>query len=199
MKTTEDQTSTIQEEIKQMRTQSQEETKSRKIEIKGDINFAMLEKVLSDLLRFNRESSEPIDMIIDSNGGHVYAGFAIVELMKISKAPIRTICQGKACSMAAVILACGTGGRYAFPTSKILIHDARINPSKRAWIPEQLTKMYSDCHRNNIQIATLLAEHCKKTVEECLEAISYDHFMFADKALAFGLIDGYIDDLNMII
>ena len=172
----------------------------RRIEIPEHISPDSSLYFAKELFRLNEISSEPIDLVIDSEGGDVNAMFAIIELMRLSPAPIRTICFGKAYSAAATILACGTGGRYALPHSSIMIHGIRINAYDREKfdIPEPDIFLDNFAYSNQ-RLIQLLSQQTKKSEIEIERAISYDHFMYGEDALTFGLIDGFIEDPSVLV
>jgi ATP-dependent Clp protease protease subunit len=90
----------------------------------GEINSEAADGVVQRLIYFNAiDPQKAVDLYINSPGGSVPDGLAIVDTMQCIQAPIRTICLGTAASMAAWILAAGSKGeRYASPNSKIMIH-----------------------------------------------------------------------------
>ncbi len=175
--------------------------KRRLIELPEKIDSEDAVKFAERLLELNQISDEPIDLLIDSDGGCSDAMLAIVELMRLSKAPIRTICSGRAFSSAAVILACGTHGRYALPHSCIMIHGVRIQVPERyqrsSAIPEPELFPEEYMHFNG-RIVQILSEQTKKPEIEIERAISYDNYMYGEDALVFGMIDGFVTDLSLL-
>lgn len=173
----------------------------RLIEIIHDIDHNESLRFAEKLLTLNEISNEPIDLLIDSDGGDAIAMLAIVELMRLSPAPIRTICVGKARSAAAVILSCGTAGRYALPHSSILLHGTRYDRNNekhhKADTPP-FDIFMEDFAFTNKRIHQILAQQTKKSEIEIERACSYDNFMYGEDALAFGLIDGFVKDPAML-
>ena len=98
--------------------------KDRIVFIDGEINDAMADLVVAQILFLESENPEKdISIYINSPGGAVTAGLAIYDTMKYVKCDIQTICMGQAASMAAILLAGGTKGkRYALPSSRVMIH-----------------------------------------------------------------------------
>ena len=101
--------------------------KDRIVFIDGEINDAMADLVVAQILFLESENPEKdISIYINSPGGAVTAGLAIYDTMKYVKCDIQTICMGQAASMAAILLAGGTKGkRYALPSSRVMIHQPR--------------------------------------------------------------------------
>lgn len=144
--------------------------------------------VQAELLYLNsKDKTAPIYMYINSNGGSVTGGLGIYDTMQFIDAPVYTICLGEASSMAAVLLAAGERGhRTALPNSTIMVHQpswvARGNEQHVRVIADELTRTRATLDR-------ILSETTGKTVEEIQEAEKDDHFMSAEEALKFGLID----------
>ena len=80
---------------------------SRILFIGSEINPEMANAIVSALLYLDSVSHEPIKLYINSGGGAVCAGYAIIDTMRMIESPVETVCVGMAASMAAVILACG--------------------------------------------------------------------------------------------
>ena len=83
---------------------------SRILFIGSEINPEMANAIVSALLYLDSVSHEPIRLYINSGGGAVCAGYAIIDTMRMIESPVETVCVGMAASMAAVILACGEPG-----------------------------------------------------------------------------------------
>lgn len=100
--------------------------RDRRIFIRGVIDDAMAEIVVGQMLYLeSTEPTKPIEFWINSPGGSVQAGLMMIDVMDVIECPITTIALGEACSMAAVMLACGDkGARKALKSSTIMIHEA---------------------------------------------------------------------------
>jgi ATP-dependent Clp protease protease subunit len=149
--------------------------------------------VVAQLLHL--ESDDPdkdISVYVNSPGGDVYAGLAIYDTMTFIKPDVRTICVGTAMSMGAVILAAGTKGkRSALPNAKILIH--------QVWTG-QFGGQASDVEIRAREVINLkkrveqiLADHTGQPLERVSQDTDRDHFMDAQEALEYGLIDSVLD------
>ncbi|HUA11898.1 MAG TPA: ATP-dependent Clp protease proteolytic subunit [Solirubrobacteraceae bacterium] len=144
--------------------------------------------VVAQLLHLESEDPEKdISIYINSPGGSIYAGLAILDTMHFIKPQINTMCVGVAMSMGSLLLAAGTKGkRAALPNSRILIHQ----PS--AGFEGQSTDI--EIHAREIisvrdRIDSLYAEFTGRTTEEVHGDMERDRFFTAEQALEYGLID----------
>ena len=139
------------------------------------------------------ESEDPgkdIHMYINSPGGSVSAGLAIYDTMQYIKCDVSTICIGMAASMGAFLLSSGTKGkRFALPNAEIMIHQPSGGTKGQASdIKIQAEWML----RTREKLNKILAENTGKSVEQIAVDTERDHFMPADEACAYGLIDKVI-------
>merc|ERR1719323_2164656 len=94
----------------------------------GPIDSSSAKEVIAQFLYLERQDpGQPITLMINSGGGKVAAGIAILDVMRELHSPVRTLCLGRCSSMAAVLLAAGEkGARWAAPNCRIMIHQPRI-------------------------------------------------------------------------
>jgi len=144
--------------------------------------------VVAQLLFLSGEDDEkPIDLFINSPGGSISAGMAIIDTMNYVAAPIRTNVVGIAASMAAVILACGDKGkRFALPNSEVLIHQ----PS--GGIGGQATDI--DLYARHIiktreKLNNLLVAKTGQTYDKIAKDVERDYIMTAEEAVSYGIVD----------
>lgn len=162
---------------------------SRIIMVFNEINDDLAASVISQLLMLDaQDSNAEIQIYINSPGGSVTAGFAILDVMRHIKAPISTVAVGSCASMAAVLLAAGgtKGKRHALPHAEIMVHQPLGGAQGQATdliIRAEHIKSVRDTLNN------LLADATGKTRQEVAAATERDNFMTAPQALAFGLID----------
>ena len=127
------------------------------------------------------ESEDPnkdIHLYINSPGGSVSAGWAIYDTMHYIKCDVSTTCIGMAASMGAFLLAGGTKGkRFALPNSEIMIHQPSGGAQGQA----------SDITRKKLN--QYLSENSGQPIEVIERDTERDHWMSAEEALAYGLID----------
>ena len=133
----------------------------------------------------------PITLEINSPGGEVASGLAIIDTIRCIHAPVRAVVCGIAASMAALIVACCTHGmRTMLPHSTIMIHQplGGMGMSQASDI-----QIYAqNIGRTKLLLNTLLAEACGKTVEEVAADTDRDHYLNAEEALAYGIVDSIV-------
>ena len=133
------------------------------------------------------DSSAPITMYINSPGGSVYDGLAIYDTMQYVSCPITTICTGMAASMASILLCAGAkGNRYALPHSRVMIHQPMGGVSGQASDIEITAK---EILKLKDELFQIIADHSGKTLEEVRQDGDRDHWLTAQEALEYGMID----------
>ena len=162
--------------------------KDRIVFIDGEINDAMADLVVAQILFLESENPEKdISIYINSPGGAVTAGLAIYDTMKYVKCDIQTICMGQAASMAAILLAGGTKGkRYALPSSRVMIHQPRGGVEGQESDISILAKEIIRLKKLSIEY---LAKDTGKSTDKIAEDIERDFFMSAKEAAEYGVID----------
>ena len=171
--------------------------KDRIIFLSEDVNSATASLVVAQMLFLESEDPEKeIHLYINSPGGSITDGMAIVDTMNYISCPVSTICVGLAASFGAVLLANGEKGkRFATPNSEILIHQPLIG-GQGGGISGQATeiKIYSDhMMKTREKLNKLLSEKTGQSLEQIEKDTERDHYMTAEEALAYGLIDGILD------
>ncbi|MFM2092866.1 MAG: hypothetical protein RLZZ127_3355 [Planctomycetota bacterium] len=128
-----------------------------------------------------------ITVYINSPGGLVNAGFAIYDTMQYLTCDVATVCIGQAASMAAFLLAAGTKGkRFALPHSRIMIHQPMGGTQGQASDIEIQAK---ELLRLKKELNRILADKSGQPVDKITRDTERDHYMSADEACAYGLID----------
>ena len=162
--------------------------KDRIIFIDQQVDEHLASIVVAQLLFLEAEDPEKdINIYINSPGGMVTAGLAILDTMNYVKPDISTICVGLAASMGAVLLSAGTKGkRYALPNAEIMIHQPLGGAQGQASdIKIQADWMMKTKERLN----HILAENTGKYLSIIERDTDRDNFMYADEAVEYGLID----------
>ncbi|WP_368262843.1 ATP-dependent Clp protease proteolytic subunit [Clostridium disporicum] len=162
--------------------------KDRIIFITGEIETHMANLIVAQLLFLDSESHEPITLYINSPGGQVTAGLAIVDTMKILNSPVHTICMGMCASMGAFILSQGEK-RYALPNSEVMIHQPLGGASGQA---TDILISANHILKTKEKLTKALAIACKQPYEKVANDCERDYFMDAEEALAYGIIDEII-------
>ncbi len=132
-----------------------------------------------------------ISLYINSPGGSISSGLAILDTMRFVEPDIVTICVGQAASMAAVLLAAGTKGkRYSLPHSRILIHQPSM--SGLAGQAADIDIYAKEILRMREILNQILAESTGQPVEKIARDVDRDYIMDAEQALEYGMIDRVI-------
>ena len=167
--------------------------KDRIIFLGEEVNDVSANLIVAQLLFLESEDpGKDIHLYINSPGGSVSAGLAIYDTMRYIKCDVSTICLGMAASMGAFLLAGGTKGkRFALPNAEIMIHQ----PSGGAQGQASDIKIVAD---KIIDTRRKLNEHLAANTGQPLSVIEVDterdHYMSAEEAKAYGLIDDVISN-----
>lgn len=168
--------------------------KNRIILLSGEINDACSSSIIAQLLYLDSIGNEDISLYINSPGGSVSAGMAIYDTMNFIKSDVATICVGMAASMGAFLLSSGQKGkRSALPSSEIMIHQplggAEGQATEIKIVAEHITKLKK-------KLNTILAKNTKKSLKTIENDTERDHYLDAEEALEYGLIDKIIKKKN---
>lgn len=166
----------------------------RIIVLSNEVSDASASVVIAELLHLEGQDPEKdICMYINSPGGSVTAGLAIVDTMNYIKCDVSTICVGLAASMGSLILSSGTKGkRMALPNSEILIHQPLIGGGG---LSGQCTdiKIHADhLVRTRENLNNILASNTGKPLDVIKQDTERDNYMSAQEAVEYGLIDKVI-------
>jgi len=158
----------------------------------GEVGARSANRVISQLLLLDaQDSTAPIDLYINSCGGSVGDGLAIIDTMMCIRAPVSTICIGQAMSMGARILAAGARGkRYATPNAEIMIHLMQVGVQGDSMDIQISAQRIA---RQQARMIDMLADWTGQTPARVREDIDRDYFMTAEEAKAYGLIDEVLE------
>lgn len=162
--------------------------RDRIIILQGQIEQGMANTIVAQLLLLESENpNAEISMYINSPGGEVTAGWAIMDTMQYIKSPVSTIGMGLVASMGTVLLAAGEKGkRFALPNSNIMIHQ----PSAGA--QGQITDMeiqLGQFQKNKKVLTKQMASFTGRKEKELFDAMERDNWLTAEESKEFGLID----------
>ena len=162
--------------------------KDRIVFVGGEIEDDMASAVVAQLLFLQAQDPEKeVSMYINSPGGSVTAGLAILDTMKMVKCPVATYCVGQASSMGAILLASGERGRrYALPHARIMVHQPWGGAQGKASDIEITAR---EILRLKEMLNGILAEASGRTLESVENDTDRDHFMSADEAKEWGIVD----------
>ena len=153
-----------------------------------EINSVSANLVVAQLLHLESQDAEKdISLYINSPGGEVYSGLAILDTMNFIKPQVSTICVGMAASMAAVLLSAGAKGkRFCLPHSKVMIHQ----PSGGAQGQQtEIEIAAQQIKATRAKLNKILADTSGQPFEKVQADTERDHYLTADEALEYGLID----------
>ena len=165
--------------------------KDRIIILSGEIDDNLANIIVSELLYLDSINNNDISLYINSPGGSITAGMAIMDTMNYIKSNVSTICIGMAASMAAFLLSCGEKGkRYILPNAEVMIHqplggvngqatEIKIVAERILSIKDKLNKMLSQNTGQDL-----------KKIEQDTER---DHFLTAKETLDYGIVDKIIE------
>ena len=167
----------------------------RIIVLSEDVNSASASVIVAQLLYLEGQDPEKdIYFYINSPGGSISDGMAIHDTMNYIKPDVSTICVGMAASMAAVLLAAGAPGkRFSLPHSKIMIHQ----PSGGAQGQQTEIEIAArEIRETRTTLNHILADCTGKPFEQVERDTERDHYLCADQALEYGLIDRIVTSRN---
>ena len=143
------------------------------------------------------DSADPgkdISIYINSPGGSVYAGLGIYDTMQFINSPVATICTGMAASMAAVLLVAGNDGRRsALKHSRVMIHQPMGGAQGQASDIEITAR---EIQKLKQELYTIIADHSHTPYDKVWADSDRDHWMTAQEALDYGMIDQILEKQN---
>ena len=154
----------------------------------GPIDDNVANLVIAQLLYLDHtDSKKDIHLYINSPGGSVTAGLAILDTMSFVKADVSTICVGIAASMGAVLLSAGAKGkRFALPNSEVMIHQVMGGAEGQA---SDIAINAKHILRTKDTLNKILAKNTGQTVAQVEKDSDRDNYMTADEAKKYGIID----------
>ena len=162
--------------------------KERIIFLNGPVDDGVSALVCAQLLFLESENpKKEIQMYINSPGGLVTSGLAIYDTMQYVKSPISTVCMGLAASMGSFLLAAGEKGqRVALPNARIMVHQPSGGFSGQA---SDIERHAQDIIKMKRRLNEIYAKHTGQPIEVIEKTLDRDHFMDAEEAKAFGIVD----------
>lgn len=166
--------------------------KERIIFITGPIEDHMATLVCAQLLFLEAENpKKEIALYINSPGGVVTAGMAIYDTMQFIKPAVSTLCVGQAASMGSLLLCAGHEDmRFATPNARIMVHQPSGGFQGQA---SDIERHAQDIIKMKRRLNEIYVTHTGQDLETVERTLDRDHFMTAEEALSFGLVDKVID------
>lgn len=161
-----------------------------------EINSVSANLIVAQLLHLESQDAEKdISLYINSPGGEVYSGLAILDTMNFIKPQVSTICVGMAASMAAVLLSAGAKGkRFCLPHSKVMIHQpsggAQGQQTEIEIVAEEIKKTRRELNK-------ILSDASGQPIEKVQADTERDNYLTAAEALDYGLIDRIVTSRDL--
>ena len=164
---------------------------ARSVVISGDITMRTAQQIINQLLVLEADGpDDPIDVFISSGGGDADAGFAIYDVIKFVKSPVRTISVGLTGSAATtVFLGARKENRFALPNARLLIHQPATSFYGRA---SELEINAREILRFREKTDRIIAEETGQSFEKVQQDTVRDHWMTAEEAKEYGIVGAII-------
>jgi ATP-dependent Clp protease protease subunit len=165
--------------------------RERIIFLTGPVEDHMASVIIAELLFLEAENpKKQISMYINSPGGVVTAGLAIYDTMQFIKPKVETICIGQAASMGSLLLAAGeANGRYALPNARIMVHQPSGGFQGQA---SDIVRHAEDIMKVKKRLNEIYVRHTGRDYDTIEKTLDRDHFMSAEEAKEFGIVDNVI-------
>jgi ATP-dependent Clp protease protease subunit len=166
--------------------------KDRIIFLTGEVEDHMANLVIAQMLFLEMEDPDkPINLYINSPGGSVTAGMAIYDTMQYTRCPVATLCVGMAASMGALLLLAGAKGmRQALPNAEVMIHQPLGGARGQA---SDILIQAAQIEKTKKLLNEIIAKRSGQPLDRVEKDTDRDHYMSAQEALEYGLIDQIVD------
>ena len=157
----------------------------------GPVEDGMAAVIVAQLLFLEAENpKKEINMYINSPGGVVTAGLAIYDTMQFIRPKITTLCVGQAASMGSLLLCAGEAGmRYALPNARIMVHQPSGGFQGQA---SDILRHAEDIMKVKRRLNEVYVKHTEREYDVIERTLDRDHFMSAEEAKEFGIVDNVI-------
>ena len=166
--------------------------KERIVILSEEVNSVTASLITAQLLFLEAEDPDKdIQFYINSPGGSVSDGLMIYDTMRLIKPDIQTICMGMAASMGSVLLSAGTKGkRCILPNAEVMIHQPLGGAQGQA---TEILIAADHIKDTRVRLNQILADNCGKDLETLMKDTDRDHWMTAQEALDYGIVDKILD------
>jgi ATP-dependent Clp protease, protease subunit len=170
--------------------------RERIIFLNGEVNDALSGLICAQLLFLEADNpNKPINLYINSYGGVITSGLAMYDTMRFIKSPVHTLCMGTARSMGSFLLMAGARGqRAALPNASLHVHQPLGGFQGQA---SDILIHAEEIQQTKQRITWLYAEHCGRSYEDVERTLDRDHFMTAEQAREWGLIDRIVTERDL--
>ena len=166
--------------------------KERIVILSEEVNSVTASLITAQLLFLEAEDPEKdIQFYINSPGGSVSDGLMIYDTMRLIKPDVQTICMGMAASMGSVLLSAGTKGkRCILPNAEVMIHQPLGGAQGQA---TEILIAADHIKDTRVRLNQILADNCGKDLETLMKDTDRDHWMTAQEALEYGIVDKILE------
>ena len=166
--------------------------KERIVILSEEVNPVTASLITAQLLFLEAEDPEKdIQFYINSPGGSVSDGLMIYDTMRLIKPDVQTICMGMAASMGSVLLSAGTKGkRCILPNAEVMIHQPLGGAQGQA---SEILIAADHIKDTRVRLNQILADNCGKDLETLMKDTDRDHWMTAQEALDYGIVDKILE------
>ena len=164
----------------------------RIIFLSEEVNDTTASLIVAQMLYLEgQDPDKDIQFYINSPGGSVSDGLMIYDTMRLIKPDIQTICMGMAASMGSVLLSAGTKGkRCILPNAEVMIHQPLGGAQGQA---TEILIAADHIKDTRVRLNQILADNCGKDLETLMKDTDRDHWMTAQEALDYGIVDKILD------
>jgi ATP-dependent Clp protease, protease subunit len=166
--------------------------RERIVFLTGPVEDHMASVIIAQLLFLEAENpKKEVSMYINSPGGVVTSGLAIYDTMQFIRPKVSTLCVGQAASMGSLLLAAGGPGlRFALPNARVMVHQPSGGFQGQA---SDILRHAEDIMKIKKRLNEIYVKHTGRDYETIENTLDRDHFMSADEAMAFGIVDHVYD------
>ncbi len=165
--------------------------KDRIIILSGEIDDTLANVIVSELLYLDSINHNDISLYINSPGGSITSGMAIMDTMNYIKSDVKTICIGLAASMAAFLLSCGKKGkRYILPNAEVMIHQPLGGVQGQATEIKIVAERIISLRK---KLNTMLSQNTGQPLEKIEQDTERDHFLTAKESKEYGIVDDILE------
>ena len=166
--------------------------RERIVFLTGPVEDHMASVIIAQLLFLEAENpKKEVSMYINSPGGVVTSGLAIYDTMQFIRPKVSTLCVGQAASMGSLLLAAGDPGlRFALPNARVMVHQPSGGFQGQA---SDILRHAEDIMKIKKRLNEIYVKHTGRDYDTIENTLDRDHFMSAEEAMAFGIVDHVYD------
>jgi ATP-dependent Clp protease protease subunit len=159
----------------------------RRVLISGPIDAGTANRVMAELMALDGRSADRVELVVNSDGGRLADVVPVLDVIGLMRAPVRTVCIGRAIGTAAVLIACGTGGRRSAAHARISLR--QVEPAGVEGSSRDLRWQLDELELLRRQVLGALARATGRPLDELAEELDHGELLDPEQAAASGLID----------